>query len=81
MTNPGCGHPPTAAVLLDLDRPFADLQSPTDDDIAWAQVRGLVDPSLAASGPATGWPPSAARAHGRHRGAAGLSALARRVGG
>jgi HAD superfamily hydrolase (TIGR01549 family) len=42
-------------VLLDLDRTLVDLQSFTDYDAAWADVRGLVDPALAASGPATGW--------------------------
>jgi hypothetical protein len=40
-------------------RPGSQLAGPavlTDDDSAWAQVRGLVDPSLAASGPATAGP-------------------------
>lgn len=50
-----------AAVLLDLDRTLVDLQSFTDYDSAWAEVRELVDPSLAGSGPNTGWP-SATRA-------------------
>lgn len=43
------------AVLLDLDRTLVDLQSFTDYDAAWAEVRGLVDPLLAESGPVTGW--------------------------
>jgi phosphoglycolate phosphatase-like HAD superfamily hydrolase len=42
-------------VLLDLDRTLVDVQSFTDYDAAWADVRGLVDPALADSGPATGW--------------------------
>jgi HAD superfamily hydrolase (TIGR01549 family) len=42
-------------VLLDLDRTLVDVQSFTDYDAAWAEVRGLVDPALAGSGPATGW--------------------------
>ncbi len=44
-----------ATVLLDLDRTLVDLQTFTDYEAAWVQVRELVDPSLAASGPATGW--------------------------
>lgn len=42
-------------VLLDLDRTLVDLQSFTDYDAAWADVRGLVDPALADSGPQTAW--------------------------
>lgn len=42
-------------VLLDLDRTLVDLQSFTDYDAAWAEVRDLVDPALAGAGPATGW--------------------------
>jgi HAD superfamily hydrolase (TIGR01509 family) len=42
-------------VLLDLDRTLVDLQSFTDYDAAWADLRGLVDPALADVGPATGW--------------------------
>lgn len=44
-----------AAVLLDLDRTLVDVQSFTDYDAAWAEVRALVDPSLATWGPVTGW--------------------------
>ena len=43
------------AVLLDLDRTLVDLQSFTDYEAAWAEVRTIVDPSLAESGPTTGW--------------------------
>lgn len=49
------------AVLLDLDRTLVDLQSFTDYDAAWADVRELVDPDLADAGPLTTWP-SATRA-------------------
>jgi phosphoglycolate phosphatase len=49
------------AVLLDLDRTLVDLQSFTDYDTAWADVRELVDPDFAAAGPLTTWP-SATRA-------------------
>lgn len=42
-------------VLLDLDRTLVDLQTFTDYDAAWAEVRDLVDPGLAASGPTTAW--------------------------
>jgi phosphoglycolate phosphatase-like HAD superfamily hydrolase len=42
-------------LLLDLDRTLVDLQSATDYDAAWADVRDLVDPALAEAGPATGW--------------------------
>lgn len=42
-------------VLLDLDRTLVDLQTFTDYDAAWAEVRSLVDPALAEAGPATGW--------------------------
>jgi phosphoglycolate phosphatase-like HAD superfamily hydrolase len=42
-------------VLLDLDRTLVDLQSFTDYDAAWAQVRTMVDPALAEAGPATAW--------------------------
>lgn len=42
-------------VLLDLDRTLVDLQSFTDYDAAWDDVRGLVDPALADAGPATAW--------------------------
>ena len=42
-------------VLLDLDRTLVDLQSFTEYDAAWAEVRDLVDPVVAETGPATGW--------------------------
>lgn len=42
-------------VLLDLDRTLVDLQSFTDYDAAWIEVRGLVDPELALVGPTTTW--------------------------
>jgi phosphoglycolate phosphatase len=43
------------ALLLDLDRTLVDVQSFTDYDAAWRDVRDLVDPALADSGPATTW--------------------------
>ena len=42
-------------VLLDLDRTLVDLQTFTDYDAAWAEVRSMVDPSYADAGPLTGW--------------------------
>ena len=43
------------AVLLDLDRTLVDLQSFTDYDAAWADVRPLVPPDLQPAGPSTTW--------------------------
>ena len=47
--------PSRPPVLLDLDRTLVDLQTFTDYDAAWTEVRALVDPVLAEGGPATTW--------------------------
>lgn len=44
------------ALLLDLDRTLVDLQSFTDYDAAWEQVRDLLEGAELPSAPQTGWP-------------------------